>query len=243
MKVKPDVCAIYRLCGKVLPKVTMKLQSVVSFFALLALFVIYPTSAHATAVLSFTGSTVGGTITETGVGSGPVTQFTSVPYNSLFVAGANIASANGLHTVTNGALNFNTATHVLTLTGEISGLAGLTSTPTTLVTIDLTGGLIGTTNAGETAFNLTLPNNVSSVTESSTLLADLGLTGDTSSLNGLGVVGQGNPNGSGTYEAISDTMGIGLNAPGVPEPVSYALTAAGLVVLACFRRKLFSAIK
>ncbi len=223
----------------------MKLQSLVSSFGLAALFVICSTSANATAVFSFTDmGALGGTIVAPGNNGGPVTgavtTFTNVPYNDLVVAGAK--NHNGDHPIVGGTLSFNKATDVLTLTGSIPTLLGL-FVSSTLVTIDLNGGLSGTTTNMQGSFSLATITNVKSITESSTLLADLGLTGYTSSLSGLGVVGEGNPNGSGTYQAISDTMGITLNSPTAPEPVSYALTVAGLVALACFRRKLSSAVK
>ena len=192
-------------------------------------------NVNATSVtLDFTGSSVAGTIAASGVGSSQtVTEFQSVPYNMLVVSGA--PTGNGLYTLTNTSLSFNTTTDLLTLSGEVSGLAGFTSSQT-LETIQLSGGLTGITNSGESQFTLNTPNKVASVTTDSLLLSDLGLTGYSASLSSLGTSGEGHPNGSGIYQAYSQNLVVAQQISAAPEPVSILLTGAGFIALGCIRR-------
>lgn len=206
--------------------------------ALLLLVSAVPSRA---ADILFTSTTGGGDIT-TGVLGAAAPLVPSFPpnpiglsetFDKLVVTGA--PSNNGTYSPLFLTETFNTTTDVLTLSGAILGL----SIPTqTLVTITLNTDL--TANATTSGVSLNMPSAASivSVSVSSTLLADLGLSGAGVSLNGLTDLSGSCCVGGLNYQ--SQTSASLDLVTGVPEPTSWLLTASGLALLAFVSRKKFS---
>ena len=194
------------------------------------------------AEILFSSTTGGGDITTGSLGATAplVPSFPPNPiglsetFDKLVVTGA--PSNNGTYSPLFLTESFDTSTDILTLTGAILGL----SIPTqTLVTIQLNTDL--TANASTSSVSLNKPSAASivSITLSPTLLADLGLSGATFSLNGLTDLSGSCCVGGLNYQ--SQTSASLDLVTGVPEPTSWLLTGIGLASLAFVSRKFLRA--
>jgi hypothetical protein len=206
-----------------------------------ALMGIAAVPGYCTAILSFgVGGGFTGNIAVNGQGTSQTvaSNFSLSGFNSLSVTGA--PSSNGNYTLTNTSLNYNTATKTLTLLGAISSLSGLSS-QTTLLTIVYGGsGLLGDTS--NSTLSLNLFNNTTSITESSTLLSDLGFT-PTSTISTLSsgdkiTTGSSTSNSGGVYNYTASSETLMSNVTATPEPASLVLLGGGLMALGFrFRRR------
>jgi len=216
----------------------MKCSISVSAFCAALLFIGFAAPGQAT-TLSFTSALTGGDLTTSfPLGANdPVTGLVDVPFDTLVVSGAPLN--NGTYTPLFLQMNFNTTTDVLTLTGSIAGLSGLAAS-STLVSIQLSGGLTANTSTSASSLNLPSPATITSITISSVLLADLGLTGVPATLTGLTDIGQSCCADGGNYVSTSASLDLTMNA--VPEPGSLLLVLSGLFVLGLTLRKRTSTI-
>jgi hypothetical protein len=192
-----------------------------------------PTISFQTSALAGPAPYSGGTIVATSGSSTdvPVTTFSLVPFNELIVS--NDGAYNGTYKNLSLTLSFNNSTDQLTLSGAISGLTGLSSS-TTLETIQLSGGLSGTTNGSFTLDSNKVMSEVTSVTLSNTLLSDLGLVSwygvNLMNVSTSGPAVSGTPN---TYMSNSATLNTRVSA--APEPGSFVLLGAGILCLGFWR--------
>jgi hypothetical protein len=176
------------------------------------------------ATISFTSTTGGGDINTGPLGAtATVTGLTEI-FDTLTVTGA--PSGNGTYAPLFLNELLNATTNVLTLTGTISGctscgsLPGLT-TSSTLVSIQLSGPL--TADATASGVSVNMPG-VTSITFSSTLLADLGLSGASPTLTNLG--NTANPCCVGGTNYQNQTSGtLVFDTTPIPEPTFLPLTA------------------
>jgi hypothetical protein len=182
-----------------------------------------------TTYLDFTsGGVMGGTVTFSG---STLQTFSGVPVNEL-VVGPNT------YTITNSSLTYTPVLGLtpasLQLTGDISGLAGLSSGTNVLETITLTAPpvAVSTPAAGYSITSLSL----GSVSTNSTLLSDLGLQPTTSlfSFSDSGTCTTCTV--PSTYDSTSLNMIIAASPQNVaPEPVSMLLVSGGLIGFGAFR--------
>lgn len=189
--------------------------------------------------LSFTSALTGGDITTSfPLGANdPVTGLVDVPFDTLVVSGA--PANNGTYAPLFLQLNLNTTTDVLSLSGSIAGLSGLAA-PSTLVSIQLSSGLTANTSTSASSLNLPSSASITSITISSVLLADLGLTGVPATLTGLTDIGQSCCADGGNYVSTSGSLVLTMNA--VPEPGSLLLVLSGLFLSGLALRKRTSTI-
>lgn len=186
-----------------------------------------------TTTLAFEGGT-GGTVefsSNTCTSNCTVSTFTSVPVNELVVSGSTMK----MYTITNGAFNYNTANpYTLTLTGDISGLSGLSTGTNTLETIKLGAPLTASSVVVGGSFDISvssLPSVTGSVTTNSLLLSDLGLSQTAfKSLTDSGVVKTGD-----VYQSTSADFTLTASQSSAPEPVSILLVSGGLIGFGAFR--------
>jgi hypothetical protein len=185
--------------------------------------ILTPTPAHATAVIDFSGSGLGGNLIISGGNASGTFSITS-----LTVSGA--PQGNGNYSVS-GTLTFNTLANNISLTGSVAGLG----VPTTTL---LTGSFNSfSVNAGAV---LGIVSGGGPDTKSALLLAALGLPANTAfQFFGFDI----SANTSGTGSPYTSTYSVDLaNTQVVPEPGTLALCGSGLLTLAgVMRRKLLRA--
>jgi hypothetical protein len=212
----------------------MKRISSISIFALL-IALGSGVSAKAAPLLSFTSSLTSNNIT--GFSPNPVSGF-SAAFDTFAVSGAPLD--NGSYSALN--LSDVYSPDVLTVSGSIAGLSGLSSSSTLLTITFSSAGLTSSANGAN--FDLNFPSNVTAIAVSSVLLADLGLTGSGFSLTALtehevnsGFTFEDLP----TYFASDPTLTLTAtpaSLPGAtPEPASSVLTMTGLAYIAFMVRK------
>jgi hypothetical protein len=176
-----------------------------------------------------------------------VTNLSNILFNSLQVFSDTADPGNPIYNLTHwtgtavaeGALlNYNTTTKTLTLTGCISGLAGLSECDATSSNYNLVQMGFGTgasalgapTNGSTATVGF---NTATSLTDNSILLADLYLSSPVQSA-GNGVTGTVS---AGTYTASSNQITETFTQLATPEPMSFLLMGSGFLALTFVRRK------
>lgn len=207
----------------------------VSTFCTAALLLLSAASGLASTI-SFTSTTGGGDINTSSLGAtATVTGLTEI-FDTLTVTGA--PSNNGTYAPLFLHESLDAINNIITLTGTISGcslcgsLPGLTSS-STLVSIQLSGPL--TADATTSGVSVNIPG-VTSITLSSTLLADLGLSGATATLTNLGNTANPCCVGGTNYQNQTSGTLVFTTTP-VPEPTFLPLTALLLGIGALVMRK------
>jgi len=216
----------------------MKGWSSASIFSSILLFLGAAVPGQAT--IAFTSSLTGGDVTTAASPLGPndpILAYTAY-FDTMVVSGA--PSNNGTYTPLYLNELYDPSTYTLTVTGSVTmngnplpGLAGVT----TLVTITFASDLTANTSGG--GFSMNFPTDVTSITFSSTLLADLGLSGSGWTLAGLsdGADIGGDP---GSFTSVAPTLFLtqgGSDGGATPEPGSWVMTTLGLASIAYFSRK------
>jgi len=186
--------------------------------------------------ISFTSTTGGGDINTATLGATAAVTGLTETFDTLTVTGAPLS--NGTYAPLFLHESLDTITNILTLTGTINGctlcgsLPGLTVS-STLASIQLSSPL--TANATLSGVSINMPA-VTSITFSSTLLADLGLTGATATLTSLG--NTANPCCVGGTNYQNQTSGtLVFSTTPIPEPTFLPLTALVLALGAFVLRK------
>ena len=184
----------------------------------------------------------------------------NILFNTLMVGGDSTAGDNGTYTLnssscSNGSGGFSGAGNANGAVMELSGVTGsftLTlwgafsgTVPTALQNLQggcfqlatLSGAFTGNFGGSSGNFGFAgLAANGLAANSTSTLFADLGISGDAVSLgNGAGFLGTGGTSNAGveTYNASSQQFAL----TATPEPVSFLLGSAGLVFVLLFARR------
>jgi hypothetical protein len=202
--------------------------------AALALFA-FAVPGHASLVIDFSESGSAGTITCLTSGCiGGIVEGSGIPITSMTVSGDTAVPADdGTYTVTDGTLNFKTASpNVIEIFGGIPGLASLPN-GTTL----LTGTFASFTSTFLTVGSNTYGGITSAIgpdTKNAQLLTDLGYSTTTPfeyfsfEIEGVSTTGSAT-----TFTGISSD----ITNTAVPEPASLFLMGSGLLALGILLRK------
>jgi hypothetical protein len=194
--------------------------TLIALLVLLAFAV--PSFAAVTIDFGTGGAGVGGTFTlgngTNGVPTGQATG-SGIPIGDMTVSGLTGAYAvdNGVYAVTGGTLAFNTVTSTITVSGSIT-IGG--PTPGTVSGTLLSGSITSFQASANGLANATGPD-----TKNATLLADLGLVGQSFNYFGFSLTTTGVLDSNNRSSVISTD----IRNTGVPEPGSIALFGTALL--------------